>query len=72
MVVLSALYIVIILNLAATWQILRSVVVTNNATRVTMILEFFEGPIVIPKMANATGSIGILIADSLLVSSLLA
>ncbi|KJA25296.1 hypothetical protein HYPSUDRAFT_37792 [Hypholoma sublateritium FD-334 SS-4] len=66
-VVLSALYIAIILNLAATWQILRSVVVTNNATRVTMILEYLEGPIVIPRMANATGSIAILLADSLLV-----
>ena len=71
MIVLSALYIVIVLNLAASWQIMRSVVVTHNATRVDMISEFIGGPIAISTMANATGSIGILFADSLLVSSLI-
>lgn len=61
----------IVINLASTWDILRSVVVLNDATRDTMALEILGGPLRVPRLANASGSIAILIADSILVSRLL-
>ena len=65
---MTLLFAMIIINLASSWDILRSVVVLNDATRDTMALEILGGPLKIPRLANASGSIAILIADSILVS----
>ncbi|KJA25294.1 hypothetical protein HYPSUDRAFT_37788 [Hypholoma sublateritium FD-334 SS-4] len=63
---LTLLYAMIVINLASAWDILRSVVVLSDATRDTMALQILGGPLKVPRLANASGSIAILIADSIL------
>ncbi|KAF5310049.1 hypothetical protein D9619_010482 [Psilocybe cf. subviscida] len=65
--VLTLLFFVVAINLGTTWQELRDVMITHNDTRDTMVFELADGPFQVPQVANATGFIAALIADTLLV-----
>ncbi|PPQ81100.1 hypothetical protein CVT25_014563 [Psilocybe cyanescens] len=66
-VILSILFIAIVVNLAAAWQILRSVVVDHDATRDTMAQDLFTGPSRMQKVADGTLAFSAVIADTFLV-----
>ncbi|KAF8989379.1 hypothetical protein BDQ17DRAFT_1414415 [Cyathus striatus] len=67
MIVLIFLYIVIIINLASTWSIVRSVVVTHNNTRKTMAAELFLNTGKMREIMNIIQLGAMVIADALLV-----
>ncbi|KAF8990222.1 hypothetical protein BDQ17DRAFT_1333606 [Cyathus striatus] len=67
MIALVVLYALTMINFAVTWAVVRSIFITNNATRQTMATKMFVNSINTLQIGNGAGVISILIADSLLV-----
>jgi hypothetical protein len=66
--VLTLLWMMIIVNLATTWDIIYSAFVINNNSPLDILAFLLSGPGAIEKLSAISGMIAFLFADGLLVS----